>query len=65
MKPIFGMTGPWRGGAVESQLDDPRAPAPMAFHRVFQVPLTAPLDSDGDGLDDVWESRYRRPGVQP
>lgn len=49
------------GVTAESQLEDAHTPAPMAFYRVLQVPLTAPLDSDGDGLDDVWELRYRRP----
>lgn len=40
----------------------PLAPA-AAFYRVRQIPLDAPLDSDSDGIDDVWELRFRNPGA--
>jgi hypothetical protein len=39
------------------------APAniPVAYYRLRRVPLDAPLDTDGDGIDDVWE--LHRPGI--
>jgi hypothetical protein len=33
-----------------------------AFYRVRRVPLSQPLDTDGDGIDDAWELRFRRSG---
>jgi len=41
------------------------APMPVssnaaAFYRLREVPLAEPLDSDGDGIDDVYELRHRR-----
>jgi hypothetical protein len=42
------------------QLTDP-TPAKTngpAFYRVQQVPIAQPLDSDGDGIDDVYELRH-------
>jgi len=33
----------------------------VAFYRVREVPVQQPLDTDGDGIDDVWELRFRRP----
>lgn len=41
------------------------APAPSAvFFRVHQIPLTQPADSDGDGIDDLWEF-YRAGTLNP
>jgi hypothetical protein len=34
----------------------------QAFYRVQRVPLASPLDSDGDGIDDVWEFEH---GLDP
>lgn len=34
---------------------DPAASQAAAFYRIRQVPLTQPLDTDGDGIDDVYE----------
>lgn len=36
-------------------LTDPQPPVNAAFYRVEQIPLASPLDSDNDGLDDVYE----------
>lgn len=49
------------GSAGSVQLTDSQAPAPAAarFYRVEQVPLSAPKDSDGDGIDDVYELQRR------
>lgn len=49
------------GAAGSVQLTDSQAPAPAAarFYRVEQVPLSAPKDSDGDGIDDVYELQRR------
>jgi Calx-beta domain len=33
-----------------------------AFYRVQKISLSHPLDTDGDGIDDVWELTHRRPG---
>ncbi|MBI2926985.1 MAG: hypothetical protein HYY24_14920 [Verrucomicrobia bacterium] len=41
-------------------LRDPAPPAEAAFYRVEEVPLTAPNDSDGDGIDDLFELRHPR-----
>jgi hypothetical protein len=49
------------GAAGSVQLTDSQAPAPAAarFYRVEQVPLSAPKDSDEDGIDDVYELQRR------
>ncbi len=55
------LAGPWLSVALQPGsgaavvLRDPASMARRAFYRVGAVPLTAPLDSDGDGLDDVAE----------
>lgn len=56
-------SGPWEsvslapgtGGLLP--LTDPAAMARRAFYRIAAVPATAPLDSDGDGQDDLTEWR--------
>ncbi len=48
------------GVLVEGELSDDATPPPVAFYRVRQVPVVSPLDTDGDGIDDVWELRFRR-----
>ncbi len=41
------------------------APAPSeVFFRVHQIPLAQPADSDGDGIDDLWEF-YRTGTLNP
>ena len=35
----------------------------QAFYRLQRVPQSAPLDADGDGIDDVWELLHRLPGA--
>lgn len=49
------------GAAVSVQLVDSQAPAPATarFYRVEQIPLNQPKDSDGDGVDDVYELQRR------
>jgi len=44
-----------------STLQDSAAPAVFGagFYRVIGVPLATPLDSDVDGIDDVYELRHR------
>ncbi len=32
----------------------------MAFYRIREVPIDQPLDSDGDGIDDIYELRHPR-----
>ena len=51
------------GVGVEGELSDGDSPEQAAFFRVREVPVTAPLDTDGDGIDDVWELSYRQPGA--
>ncbi len=50
----LGVTG-------DLQLKDaqPGASAVARFYRVERVPLNAPKDSDGDGIDDVYELQHR------
>ena len=53
--------GPWESVALHPgtcqplALTDPASMARRAFYRVAAVPSAAPLDSDGDGLDDLAE----------
>ena len=55
------LTGPWSARALwpgseeDILLTDPASMAGRAFYRVLRVPLAAPLDSDGDGIDDLAE----------
>jgi hypothetical protein len=49
------------GVPVEGELGDAPDSAMAAFYRVLQVPVVNPLDTDTDGIDDVWELRFRRP----
>lgn len=51
------------GVPVEGRLVDGPATLDAAFYQVREVPIASPLDSDGDGIDDVWELRFRRPGA--
>lgn len=39
-------------------LADLHAPATSAFYRVIGFPSASPGDSDGDGIDDLYEARY-------
>ena len=43
-------------GALSLQDVSPQVAA--QFYRVARIPLTQPLDSDGDGIDDVFELTY-------
>lgn len=55
------LAGPWLSVALRPgngqalALRDPASMARRAFYRVGAVPLAAPLDSDGDGVDDYAE----------
>lgn len=55
--------GPWESIALKPGtgeplgLTDPGSMGRRAFYRIAAVPLTAPLDSDGDGSDDMAEWR--------
>ncbi|HVR35257.1 MAG TPA: hypothetical protein VMS21_05340 [Methylomirabilota bacterium] len=51
------------GVPVEGQLADASPLPTAAFYRLLQVPVADPLDTDGDGIDDVWELRFRNPGA--
>jgi hypothetical protein len=53
-QPISLALGP--AGALSLQDTSPQLSA--QFYRVAQIPLTQPLDSDGDGIDDVFELTY-------
>ena len=48
------------GQDPEGQLSDPFLPGQNtgAFYRVRQLPVAQPLDTDGDGIDDVYELRH-------
>src|SRR5258708_5874059 len=39
-------------------LSDGQTNGTSGFYRVLEVPLTAPLDTDGDGIDDVYELNH-------
>ncbi|MGE4180793.1 MAG: RHS repeat-associated core domain-containing protein [Limisphaerales bacterium] len=41
------------------QLSDSTPLGGAAFYRVQRVPVSAPLDTDGDGLDDICELKHR------
>lgn len=43
------------GTGQEETLIDPSATASASFYRVFQVAINQPGDTDGDGIDDVFE----------
>lgn len=43
------------GVSAAIRISDPSVPGAEFFYRVQQIPLSSPLDSDGDGIDDVWE----------
>jgi hypothetical protein len=51
------------GISIEGQLQDVDPEPATAFYRILQVPIVAPLDTDGDGIDDVWELLHRFPGA--
>lgn len=51
------------GVPVEGGLHDPAPLTSAAFYRVLQVSTNTPLDLDDDGIDDVWELRFRLPGA--
>jgi hypothetical protein len=48
------------GFAGTGGFEEPVAAVLARFFRLRQVPLTAPLDLDGDGIDDVYELRHPR-----
>lgn len=51
------------GVPVEGQLADVAPPNTGAFYRALRVPVATPLDTDGDGIDDIWELQFRLPGA--
>jgi hypothetical protein len=46
------------GTAGSLSMQDTTPQVGAQFYRVAQIPLTQPLDSDGDGIDDVFELSY-------
>lgn len=42
-----------------SKLIDPVPPHTTAFYRIMEIPLNDSLDTDGDGIDDVFELQHR------
>ncbi len=52
------------GEAPEVTLSDPVPRPDTAFYRVEAVPVASPRDTDGDGLDDVYELQHR-PACDP
>jgi hypothetical protein len=46
------------GASGTLQFQDPSPQLAAQFYRVRQVPLNLPLDTDGDGMDDVFELNY-------
>ena len=65
--------GPWAARALRpatglpTDLTDPAAMTGRAFYRVLTVPTAVPLDSDGDGLDDLaeWQAGSRGNAFNP
>ena len=57
---VFLPTNAALGQVNESVLLDPQNANTNAnaFYRVRRVPISAPLDMDGDGIDDVYELRH-------
>lgn len=51
------------GAPVVGQLQDATPSNTAAFYRALRVPVSTPLDTDGDGIDDVWELQFRLPGA--
>lgn len=51
-----------QAGAV--RLQDAASLSATGFYRVREIPRDQPLDTDGDGIDDVWELA-RRPQLDP
>ncbi|MCI0539394.1 MAG: hypothetical protein L0Z50_29650 [Verrucomicrobiales bacterium] len=47
------------GQLGNAQLKDPDLAVNAGFYRVQQAPITTPLDTDGDGIDDVYELKNR------
>jgi hypothetical protein len=50
-------TGLALGEGPQGELADPvgAVTRPASFYRIRKVPIAQPLDTDGDGIDDVWE----------
>ncbi len=46
------------GQTLEITLTDPVPLPEAAFYRIEQIPVVTPRDTDGDGLDDVFELRH-------
>src|SRR5436190_8684094 len=46
------------GTSGSLSLQDASPQTAAQFYRVARIPLTQPLDSDGDGIDDVFELSY-------
>ena len=46
------------GTAGALQLQDPSSQVTAGFYRVLEVPQSQPLDTDGDGMDDVFELNH-------
>ncbi len=46
------------GGAGSQTLEDDWADGARAFYAVERIPLGDPFDTDGDGIDDVYELRH-------
>ncbi len=51
------------GVGADGVLEDAGTGSATAFFRVREVPVTSPLDSDTDGIDDVYE--LRTPPLDP
>lgn len=52
------------GAPGVGQLTDHSAPTQAAsFYRIQRIAISQPVDTDGDGIDDLWELRNRRPGA--
>lgn len=64
--PVALEPAPAGGAPAMLELADPLQPprGGAGFYRVEQVPVGAPKDVDGDGLDDVYELEWR-PWVDP
>lgn len=53
------------GDATPVTLRDNRAVTTASFYRVGQISVLSPLDTDDDGIDDVWELQHRLNPLDP
>ena len=61
--PVAMKLGSNTAAEVLSDSLSPVSPNPDTFYMLRQISLDQPQDTDLDGIDDVWELRFRNPGA--